>query len=234
MKKIFALLFLFLSVYAVQAQTAVLDETVTPYDTVRPDNGPNGKHFTNTFIGWHFAVPTEINDMAPVKPLSSMGFRFGWMRKYRISNFLSVGYMLDFNTFSYSYSQSDSKTFPDSLNHKSQNIGLSSLGTGLYFRFNFDAKRGNYIGHYLDAGAYGDWLFSRSLQIRDEIDFDQTQRTRISNLYYAEKYQYGLYAAIGINKFTFFGRYRLSNVIKEPFSSAELPRLTVGIGICIF
>lgn len=234
MKKIsFSFLFL-LIVSAAMAQYPVLDETVTPFDTLRPETGPNGKHFFNSFLGWHFAIPYESNDAAPVKPFSSSGLRVGWMWKHRISNFLAVGYLLDFNTYSFVYSQTDAKTFPDSLIHKSQSIGLTTIGTGLYLRFNFDTRRGNYIGHYLDAGAYLDWIPGRSLAYRDEIDFDQVQRSRISRLHYVEKYQYGLYAAIGLNKFTIFGRYRLSDVIKAPYHSAELPRLSVGIGLCMF
>ncbi|OFY55752.1 MAG: hypothetical protein A2W93_01545 [Bacteroidetes bacterium GWF2_43_63] len=234
MKKIsFSFLFL-LIVLASMAQYPVVDETVTPYDTLRPDNGPNGKRFFNSFVGWHFAIPTETNDAATVQPFSSSGVRVGWMWKHRVSNFFSVGYLLDFDTYNYSYAQNDTKTFPDSLKHKSQSISVMTLGTGLYFRFNFDTKRGNYIGHYLDAGGYADWNFNRTLATKDEIDFNQIERNRISRLHYVEKYQYGLYAAIGINKFTIFGRYRMSDIIKQPFHSAELPRLTVGIGLCLF
>jgi len=234
MKKIFAAILFLVCAFSMQAQYEVLDETVTPYDSIRPDNGPNGKHFFNSFIGMHFIVPLENNIQAPVKPFSSSGFRVGWMWKHRVCDFFSVGYLLDFDTYNYSYEQSYDKTFPDSLNHKSQNIGINSLGTGLYFRFNFDTKRGNFIGHYLDAGGYADWNFTRSLAIKDEIDFGQIERNRISRLYYLEKYQYGLYAAIGLNKFTIYGRYRMSDIVKEPYKSAELPRLTIGIGLCLF
>ncbi|KAF5032883.1 hypothetical protein DSECCO2_612530 [anaerobic digester metagenome] len=199
MKKIsFSFLFL-LIVSAAMAQYPVLDETVNPYDTLRPETGPNGKRFFNSFVGWHFAIPYEATDAAPVKPFSSSGLRVGWMWKHRISNFLSVGYLLDFNTYSFVYSQTDAKTFPDSLIHQSQSIGLTTLGTGLYLRFNFDTRRGNYIGHYLDAGAYADWIPGRSHAWRDKIDFDEIQRGRISRLHYVEQYQSGLYAAIGLN-----------------------------------
>ncbi len=234
MKKIsFSFLFLLMA-SLLMAQYPVLDESVTPYDTLRPETGPNGKHFFNSFVGWHFAIPYDATDAAPVKPFSSSGLRVGWMWKHRISNFLSFGYLLDFNTYGFSYSQSEEKTFPDSLVHESQSIGLTAIGTGLYLRFNFDTKRGNFIGHYLDAGAYADWIPGRTLATKDKIDFDQIQRSRISRLHYVEKYQYGLYAAIGLNKFTIFGRYRISDVIKAPYQSAELPRLSVGIGLCLF
>ena len=221
-------------VSAAMAQLPVLDETVTPYDTVRPKTGPNGKRFANSFVGWHFAIPYDATNAAPVKPFSSSGMRIGWMWKHRISNFLSVGYLLDFNTYSFAYSQTKEKTFPDSLIHKSQRIGLTAIGTGIYLRFNFDTRRGNFLGHYLDAGAYFDWVPCRSLACKDKIDFDQIKHSRISRLHFIEKYQYGLYAAIGLNKFTFFGRYRMSDIIKAPYHSAELPRLSIGIGFCIF
>jgi len=206
MKNILAFSVIMLIAVALQAQYPVVDEVVNPYDTIRPDNGPNGKHFFNSFVGWNFVVPTEVNDAAPVQPFSSSGVRVGWMWKHRISNFLSVGYLLDFNNYNYTYSQNEEKTFPDSLIHKSQSIGVMAFGTGLYFRFNFDAKRGNFIGHYLDAGGYADWNFNRSLATKYEIDFNQIERNRISRLHYIEKYQYGLYAAIGLNKFTIFVR----------------------------
>jgi len=234
MKKLFFSFSLFLLALAIHAQSTLMEESVIPADSARPDFGSNGKSFYNSFFGLQFMVPTEVNDKAPVRLLSSSGFRFGWMQKYRISNFFSVGYLVDFNTYDYSYDQTTVKNFPDTIIHKQQSIGISSLDGGLYFRFNFDTRRGNFIGHYLDAGAYAGYHVSRSLSTTDETDFDQISRNRISRLHYIERYQYGLYGAIGLNKFTIYGRYRLSDLIEWPYQSAELPRLTVGIGFCFF
>ncbi len=233
MKKILFVVFCFSVAHFVFAQTPVLDVAVEPYNMGRPENGPNGKRFVNSFIGMHFVLPTETNDAAPVKPLST-GFRFGIMNKFRFNDFFSIGYLLDFNSYNFNYSQSAKKTFPDTLIHKTQNIGLASIGTGLYFRFNFDVRRGDYLGHYLDLGAYADWLPFRNLYYNDKIDFGQIQHSRISRLNFVEKYQYGLFAAVGLNRFTIFGRYRISDVIKSPYHSAELPRLTIGVGLCLF
>jgi len=235
MKKILFSCLLVFCITSLQAQTTLISKQVLPLDSTRPHLGPNGKTFNNSFFGLHFVVPTEVNDKAPVKIISSSGFRLGWMQKYRISNFLSLGYLVDFNTYEYAYDQTEKKDFPDTLIHKKQSIGVSSLDGGLYFRFNFDTRRGNFIGHYLDAGAYAGYHISRSYSTTDEIEaFDEISRNRITRLHLIERYQYGLYGAIGLNKFTIYGRYRLSDIIEWPYQSAELPRLTVGIGLCIF
>jgi hypothetical protein len=234
MKKIFALLILVALVSAAYSQIVVVDETVTPIDSTRPDLGPNGKRMFNPFIGYHFAIPTETNDRAPVSMGVSNGFRIGYMWKFRINNILSFGYLADFNTFNFRYKQNAAKDFPDTLIHQSQSIGINTAGAGLFFRINFDARRGNVMGHYIDLGAYADFNFSRYYKSKDENDFDEIVRTRISKLTFVEKYQYGLYAAIGLNRVTFFGRYRISDVFKSPYMSAEPPRLNVGIGFSVY
>jgi len=233
MKNIFFIVFLML-IIQLQAQYEMMHVDVKPVDTLRPDFGPNGKKFFYSSYGLHAIVPTEINDQAPVMLGPSLGYKFGFTQKYRISGVLSFGYILDFNTFAYRFKQTDAKTFPDTLEHEKQNISTTTLGLGLFLRFNFDPKRGNYLGYFLDLGGYADWHLSRTYKSKDEDAMDQIIHSRVAKLYFMEKYQYGLYATIGFNKINLYARYRMSDIFKAPFKSAELPRLTVGFGFSIF
>ncbi|PKP01627.1 MAG: hypothetical protein CVU11_14600 [Bacteroidetes bacterium HGW-Bacteroidetes-6] len=234
MRKSFVLFFCVVLLSGAQSQVVVMDETVTPLDTVRPDLGPNGKRMFNTVMGFHLVIPTEVNDRAPVSLGASNGFRIGYVWKYRLNNVFSLGYMVDFNTFNFRYKQNTIKDFPDTIIHQSQSVGINTLGAAVFFRINFDAKRGNIMGHYLDLGAYADLNISRYYRTKDENDLDEIIRTRVSRLSFIEKYQYGVYAAIGLNRFVLYGRYRFSDVFNSPYMSAEPPRLNVGIGFSIF
>ncbi len=229
MKSIFVV-FLILWGCMLHAQTEIISEVVKPVDSIRPASGANGKHHLSSFVGFHFVIPIPGDDLAPVLPGVSNGWRIGWMSRYRFTGMLSGGYMLDFNTLSYRYEQTDLKTFPDTFFHDDQSMGIASFGTGLFMRLNFDPKRGNVLGRYIDAGGYVDWNFSRYVRTRDHNDLDEVVKVRTSRLTFAERYQYGVYGAIGIGKFNIYARYRLSDLIKPPYSSAETPRLHVGFG----
>lgn len=233
MKNVFFIIFLAFIMQA-NAQYEIIHEDVNPVDTVRPDFGPNGKKFAYSSYGLHTIIPIETNAQAPVMPGASLGYKFGFTQKYRICSFLSFGYNLEFNSITYRYKQTDDKTFPDTLNHLRQSVSNSAIGAGLFLRINFDPKRGNYLGYFLDMGGYGDWHLSRTYKTKDEDALEQIVYNRVTKLNFMEKYQYGLYASIGLNKINIYARYRMSDIFKAPYKSAELPRLSVGLGLSIF
>lgn len=231
--------FLFVLLFAAfimqsQAQYSIMHMDVIPLDTVRPKFGPNGHNFIHSYYGLHSIIPLEVNDKAPVIPGLSMGYKAGVLGKFRVCDFLAFGYIFEFNTFNYRFKQSSDKNFPDTLNHLRQNIVFTTLGSGLFLRINFDARRGNYLGYFLDMGGYADWNMSRVYKSKDKNDMDELVYSRITRLYFTEQYQYGLYANIGLNKINIYARYRVSDLFKSPFKSAELPRLNVGLGFSIF
>ena len=233
MKNILFIIFLAFIAQA-NAQYEIMSVNVNPVDTVRPDFGANGKKFFYSTYGIGTIIPTETNAQAPVMAGSSLGYKLGFVQKYRITGILSFGYIIDFNTMNYRFSQTDDKTFPDTLNHLKQQVSLTTLGSGLFLRFNFDPGRGNYLGYFLDLGGYADWHLARTYKSKDKDDMDQLVFNRTTKLYFVEKYQYGLYVTLGLNKINLFARYRMSDIFKAPYKSAELPRLSAGIGFSIF
>lgn len=230
MRKIFTILFLSLSLSAF-SQEILLQQDVKA-DSTRPTRGPNLRNFTQGYIGFGFPVYTN-EALNYTKPGSSIDFNFGLRYKRRITNYLATGLDMGITTAAFKLQQKSPKTVPDTVINDKEKIQISSLVSSGYVRINV-GRRGNYIGNYLDLGAYGGWNFQKKHKTTNKNEAGEKVRESTTKLKYVENFSYGLITRIGINRYALFASYRLSDIFKSSYEIPELPRLIVGVELGLF
>lgn len=230
MKKLAIFLFLCISTAAF-SQDIVFSQDVRS-DTVRPTKGPNLKHFTHPYFRVGFPVPTgsESNYLKiGLSPVYDLGMRY----KRRFNNFFAMGLDLSFNWAVYSIDQKEGKSVPDSLVNKKEKLMVNSLSPAAYLRFNV-GRRGNFIGKYLDLGAFGSWNYKKAHLTVNKNEQEEMVRVMTTRLSYMESFSYGLLARVGSNRWALSARYRLNDLFTSSFNKPELPKVSLGFEIGLF
>jgi len=230
MKLLFILLLSFLFLTA-NTQEIVFSQDVKS-DTVRPTKGPNLKYFTHPYIGLGFPLYTN-EDVTYTKTGSSMIVDYGVRFKRRFTNTFAVGLDLSMNWAAYKIKQAAGKSFPGSAINKKEKFQVNSLTPAVYARINV-GKRGNFVGNFMDLGAYGSWNWKRAHKTTNENDEGERVKVLTSRLTYMESLSYGLLARIGINRYVLSARYRLSDLFKSSSAIPEVPRFSAGLEVGLF
>lgn len=228
--KLFLQLFVvFLFALSANAQDIILWEKVS-HNTEKPKKGINSTSFNHFYVAW--GVNTAfLNNETSVKVPASNDYTFGYRQIFRLNNNLAFGFKGQLVKSRFSVTQNADKNVHDSVLHKKEIFLINHVDASLYLRINFDRHRGAYMGHFLDIGAWGGYNFMRQRMIED-ITVDKS-KTRIwhKGVGYIEKYQYGAYAAIGLNRFLFYARYRVSDLFDPCKKFSQLPALTFGLEV---
>ncbi len=234
MKKIIGLFFIYfmLNLYASQAQTMIL-QVDRATDSIPSTHGPNKEKFIHFFMFVGFAAGADEAG-ARIKYFASDEFGLGVRWKYKISNIYSIGFEWQADYFEYKIDQKKGKILPDTILNDVERMDYSALKLGFYNRFNFNPKRGNYLGNYLDIGIRSEWDYVISHIIKNDLFDGSSIKSSISSLPYVNKINYSVFGRIGLNKVLFYASYRLSDLFKSKYNYPELPRLTAGIELGIF
>lgn len=236
MKKIFLLLCYssFLYISPVFAQDVLLEQSLAN-DTISNNKGPNKKNFAHFFIGLGLTIGQPEKKGADIITGLSQNYQVGYRHKFKINNFYSFGGELFYQSIGYRLKQDSAKLLPNNVLHDKESISIKSLNGAIYNRINV-GKRGNYIGNFIDIGAFAGWNFTAT---HNSVDKHQVANnagasvTEVINrgLIFTEDFQYGLHARIGFNKIVFWCSYRLSNTFKAKYIYPQMPPLTAGIQI---
>ncbi len=219
--------FLFLQV---NAQEVILHQDVTA-DTVTPVLGPNYRHFLHSFIGYGVLLGGTEGGGTAIRYGNSGDVLFGLRYKYKVSNLFAWGAEAYYRAAVYSIRQDSLKTFPDTLINDKERLNFNNLTAGLYLRFNFEKKRGNRVGNFLDLGGYGEWTFRLTQFTRNKLPDGRVVRANTTGLDYYNAFNYGVVARLGFNRWVFFASWRFSILFKEAKNIPELPRLTAGLQV---
>ncbi len=220
--------FFLASVFAAEAQTVVIAEDLTEQEE-EPDFGMNRKHYSHSYIGLNFAAGEPELPGAAIRYGRSRTMEYGYRYKRRLSNTFSFGGEIIARRYAFHVNQSEDKTVPDDNARDREKLVFLDAGAGIYKRINF-GQRGNYIGRFVDAGAYAAWVFhSRHVYFFHEEGMDI--RVRKQGLKYPEALNYGLMARIGFNNIAIKAAYRMSDLFKESAELPEFPRYSVGLEI---
>jgi len=230
MKRILFVALLFASV-SVFAQEVLLEQNVQA-DSIRPTWGPNLKNFTHFYIGVGFPLNTN-EDVTYTKMGSSAIIDFGFRYKRKFSSFLAAGFDLGFGTASYNLSQDIPKTVPDSIINEKEKFRIIGASPSAYLRINF-GRRGNYVGNFLDMGAYGGWNMRKLHFTINKNELDEKIRVATTRLDYMENFTYGFLARAGSNRYVVTARYRMSDIFKPSYTIPELPRFSIGVEVGLF
>lgn len=230
MRKITTILFLLITIGAF-SQDILLQQNVKA-DTIRPTYGPNLRNYLYGYIGLGFPLYTN-EAVAYTKPVSSSAFDFGIRYKRKLTNYLAVGIDIGVVAAAYKVKQNDGKTVPDTIINDKEKFQINSLQGSAYARINI-GRRGNYIGNYLDLGAFGGWNMIKKHKTTNENDQGEKVKVITSKLKYVETFSYGLLARIGVSRYALTATYRLSDIFESSSAIPELPRLMVGVEIGLF
>jgi len=230
MKQVFIIILLSLS-FEVFSQDILLQQNVKA-DSVIPAWGPNLKHFIQGYVGLGFPVYTN-EDVAYTKFGTSMAVCPGLRYKHKISQNFAVGLDMGICLAAYKIKQEEGKFVPDTIINDKEKFQFNSLAGSAYMRINM-GRRGNYLGNYLDLGAYGGWNYIKKHKTTNESPEGEKVKILTTRLNYVENFSYGLLTRIGINRFALTASYRLSNIFKSSYNLPELPRLQIGMELGLF
>lgn len=226
------LIILFLSAFTKANAQDVLfreDREKSPVDSLF---GANQKHYFHLFLGTGFIAGNSEGDIA-VRYRNSIEFISGFKYKLKLNRFLSVGADIGYRYTKFAISQRDIIDFPDTIlvtgrnTHESEKFGFHALPLGVFLRFNFDPRRGNTTGHYLELGGTGDWVFSKEYVVDDVLDDKTKRKTRFTGLPFVNPLQYHASAKIGMRWLALGVRYRFSEYFKTSYNYPQLPRFSV-------
>lgn len=228
----------------IKAQEVILKQRVE-LDTVPKKIGQNLKRYSHFYLGLGAIVGQNEGDGGDLNYGRSLDFTAGFRYKYKINNIYALGLDAKYNWTSFNLKQNDDKILPNNLKHEREVINFNNFGFIAFNRINFDKNRGNYIGKFLDLGAYADWTFTVRHKYTTEYNVAGNANQSVSEvtnsgLLYVESLNYGLTARLGFGKFVFYGSYRLSDQFKkklnDQFDSSsypELARFIAGIQISL-
>lgn len=198
----------------------------------KPLYGPNLRHFVHGYIGLGFPVATS-SEQNYIKPVASSDFNVGLRYKRRFTNYLAVGFDLGVSAVAFKIKQDDAKTVPDTYINDKEKIQVNTLLGDAWVRINV-GRRGNYIGNYLDVGAYGGWNFMKKHKTINTNTDNEKVKVSTTRLSYVENISYGFMARLGTNRYALTARYRTSDLFVTGYDLPELPRLVLGVELGLF
>jgi hypothetical protein len=237
MKKLMLLSLVYLLFSNAYSQKVLLYQNVKK-DSVIPQWGLNRKNFICFYAGWGDFIGPKHDELEILYP-NSMEITAGFVYKRRISNFYSFGvkYNFDFSNFRLKpnsilshYDTTILKQYPGlkSYEHKKEKITFTNLSFTLFNRINFDKRRGDHLGHYLDIGAYGSYMFSVKHVTKDKINGNMI-KTSTTKMDYPNEMIWGIYAGLGFNKVIIYYKYQMSDYFKKSSDMTELPHSLIGL-----
>lgn len=212
------------------AQEILLHENVAQ-DTVKPLIGPNYRHYLHSFMAYGAVFGGTKGNGTEVRYGYSGDFLFGLRYKFRVSNLFAWGADIYYRSLIYPLRQDSAKFFPDTILNAKERLNFHSLSSGLYLRFNFEKKRGNRVGNFLDLGGYGEWTFRMSHFTKNKLPDGKIIRSTVTGLDYYNVFNYGAMARLGFNRWMIFVSWRFSDLFKSSKNLPELPRLTAGVQV---
>jgi len=226
--RIFVVLFFcLLAVIPASGQKVLVYEDLQG-DTITPDTGMNRKHYRHPFIGFAMFLGGADGPTGAIKSTNSWVFDYGVRYKRKFTHFLSGGAEWNYRRLTYTPAGWEIPGLAGESELTSEKLMLVQTGLGLYQRINWQKRRGNFIGRFIDIGVYGNW----NLASRHVYSFKQTTGERVkvkeSGLNYVRPFDYGVLARIGFGNFVLKSTYRFSDHFSESSGLAEFPRFTLG------
>jgi hypothetical protein len=213
---------------AVFGQEVIMNKSVSK-EMFNMKNGPNTHRYTHAYFSLSSFIKTSVTQADPKYP-GSLQYCLGLRTKYKLAEWYALGYELEYRLSNFRYA----KVHDNLPVHDKDRILTHSLALSLFQRLNFD-KRGNYIGKFMDMGAYGEFPFIKNNILIDNVDtlFSGQQKLVLSHLKFMNSFNYGVSARLGYNRVVLFAAYRISDIFKSSYKRMDLPRLNVGLQIGI-
>lgn len=153
---------------------------------------------------------------------------FAFKYQYDQPLFLGVHWNLGFgyNWDNYKLKQRSDMMLHDSIFHDKSKLRIQNVSfhTGIRFQTSKNSKK----ALFLQVNGYANVTTYTKLITWDEVG-DMELKNQTKNLDYITPYHYGVESRVGYGMFSFFARYRLSDVFEASSNYRELPRFALGI-----
>ena len=217
-----------------QAQQVLVQGNVAN-DTLPATFGPNRRYFLHLYAAGSLVAGPAETGAAVRYGLPSAEWQIGLRLKRRFTQTLALNLDLRYAYLRYALVQNGQKTLPDARQHDKETLGLHLLQLEPSLRLNA-GRRGNIVGRYLDLLAWGGPVLGSRHVVEDEPAPGVSQVETIeSGLPYVRRWAGGVGLRLGLDRYAFTARYRLSPSFTPAYAAwPELPRGTVGLEIGLF
>ena len=220
MRKFYIFIIILFASINLSAQTQILEEEV---DTTKGDYlktssfGQNSKFYIHQYLtaGFLFRNGGDV----PEKNIGSNYLEYGIRAKFKLTKVSS--FLADLR-YAQDYGEIDNLLDE----YKWSRYSFQYLELALGHRLNFNPKRGNIIGSYLDIGVYGGWVLGNYTRVKYQNTLNNTNVITKENGHdLTSGFTYGLEARLGFNRLAISFQYRLSDLESSNKVNLLSPRL---------
>lgn len=188
------------------------------------------RHITQFYAGLGFATPIGSENALPIYYGNSFNLELGVRYLYRPAKAYAIGTFLQYSCYSYKLKPNGQDLFDLGIATTAGKhyYRTDNLGTGIINRFFlFPYSRSRQL--YIDLGAYGDYSYSKRVKIKDESSGNK-EKYKYRDGSKFNPFEAGVFAAIGYDWISVYGRYRLTNCFNQNEVDVYDPtRLSIGI-----
>jgi len=150
-------------------------------------------------------------------------------KKYKLNSVFSQGFGWGIHQQVYRLSKKGLNTMSRPYCDKGKLI-FTGLNVNYFVRFNFDPKRGNIVGNYLDIAPFGQYNFYQRAEF---VHGRWTEKTGSEN--FAERYAIGVETRLGHEYLSIYFRYKFlsDNPKSGTFVNLDLAKCSVGLHVNI-
>ncbi|RYD81469.1 MAG: hypothetical protein EOP53_06280 [Sphingobacteriales bacterium] len=225
----------------VWAQRELLAEDRTKQNDTTPSRGKNEPNYTHTFIGLGMLLGKAEEGM-DIGYGRSLQFMSGMRYKRKLSGMFALGLEPAYKYTGINFNKKEANTFLDTTfwgkgtdtTHHLEKLGLHTASLGGFLRINFDPKRGNTIGTFLDLGVAGDYIFANNYTTKGELANGTFVKTRFTRNDFISRFQYNYFARFGYNWLAVKCSYRPSPLFKSSYNFPDAPKFVAGVEMSLF
>ncbi|NLJ07990.1 MAG: hypothetical protein GX437_10005 [Sphingobacteriales bacterium] len=226
MKKILIIITLSMTGFLSFGQVRLFSEEVEDFSRDK-GFGPNQKHYVQ-FLFTYGSYFGKSNPGAVVNPFVSTYFSLNLRYKLKLSRNFALGSELEFPFSSFHLSQEQGKIFPDTILHLNERIEVNEIRGSLYFRVNFNKRRGEYLGTFADVGMKSGWIYAFYHHTLDKTNGIKVHTTYNGYDFYKPLINYW-YIRLGFDKVSFILMKRFSSFFKPSVAYPDLIKYSAGI-----
>lgn len=168
----------------------------------------NCQFFAHPTLSSRFFMTLNKEKEINVRFYSSSSYTFGVRSIFKISQYIATGLDLNFDRTRFSIDQDSENDLIDTIKTTKHNIYFFSIAPSLFLRFNFDRRRGSYIGHFVDLGYRGGVNFWAQRMITGKFNSGTKYRLLYKQFENLSPYQHAFYIRFGINNLSIIMQYQ--------------------------
>jgi hypothetical protein len=196
--------------------------------------GRNRLHFVSTNVGFGTCFGPD-DDRAPARYGFSNTAWLSLQYKYRINGLLAWGAETRYSAQWFGFRQTDEKVFPTAAKWKRERLFFHKIEAGGYLRINFDPRRGDIIGRYLDLGALVTLPVGLTHFTENKGPEGTIVNTRTRRLPYRQPIWGVAVARLGWGNLALEAQWRWTQALKAyQGETYELPAFSLGLAIGIY